>query len=86
MNHNLLKEGLLLRTPKQYEQVLKVNVVGPFLTTKAFLPLLRKKHSRVVVNTTSTVGSITVNRSGNVPTADGVSMNVRGLGYCSSSK
>ena len=41
---------------------MNVNVVGTFLVTKAFLPLLRKKPSRVVVNMSSGQGSISHNR------------------------
>lgn len=33
--------------------VLKTNVVGPYLTTKYLLPLLMKKKTRVIVNTSS---------------------------------
>lgn len=71
-------------SPKQYEHILKVNVVGPFLTTTAFLPLLRKKQSRVVVNMSSGLGSIAANRQASGPTANGTAMNTLMLGYCSS--
>lgn len=74
------------RSPEQYEKILKVNVLGPFLTTNAFLPLLRNKQSRVVVNMTSGLGSIAGNRQGQVATPDGTPMNSKMLGYCSSSK
>ena len=44
--------------------VLGTNVVGPFLVTKYLLPLLRKKQTRVVVNTSSVCGSISANYNG----------------------
>ena len=77
---------MICRTPKQYEQVLKVNVVGPFMTTKAFLPLLRSKQSRVVVNMSSGLGSIAGNRDGVVATSDGTPMNSKMVAYSSSSE
>ena len=48
----------------EYMRVLAINVVGPFLVTKYFLPLLRKKQTRVVVNTSSVCGSISANFKG----------------------
>lgn len=54
----------MCRSATEYEKILKVNVVGPYLTTINFLPLLRKKKSRVVVNMSSGLGSITRNRQG----------------------
>lgn len=74
------------RPPEQYEKILRVNVVGPFLTTNAFLPLLRNNQSRVVVNMSSSLGSISVNRQGQVATPDGTPMNSKMVGYCSSSE
>lgn len=53
---------MMHRTGQEYEKILKVNVVGYFLTTKAFLPLLRKKQSRVIVNMSSLLGSIANNK------------------------
>ncbi|KAK9839325.1 hypothetical protein WJX81_008148 [Elliptochloris bilobata] len=47
-----------------YIRVLTVNTVGPFLMIKAFVPLLRKKQTRTVVNVSSVDGSIATNRSG----------------------
>ena len=38
--------------------VLTTNVVGPYLTTKHLLPLLKKKKTRVVVNTSSLYDSM----------------------------
>ena len=52
------------RTGAEYEKILKVNVLGPFLMTTHFLPLLRKQQSRVVVNMSSGLGSISGNRMG----------------------
>ena len=42
----------------EYVHVLTTNVVGPYLTTKHLLPLLMKKQTRVVVNTSSLYDSI----------------------------
>ncbi len=44
--------------------MLQVNVVGPFLVTKHFLPLLKKKNTKVVINTSSICGSISTAASG----------------------
>ena len=52
------------RKGEDYKQVLEVNVVGPFLVTKHFLPQLQKKSTRVVVNTSSVCGSISGNAAG----------------------
>ena len=42
--------------------MLKVNVVGPVLVTKHFLPLLRKSSVRPkIVNISSSLGSLTKN-------------------------
>ncbi|KAL3141582.1 hypothetical protein ABBQ32_004825 [Trebouxia sp. C0010 RCD-2024] len=48
----------------EYTRVLNINVVGPFLVTKYFLSLLKKKQTRVVVNTSSICGSISANFKG----------------------
>lgn len=42
----------------EYVHVLTTNVVGPYLTTKYLLPLLMKKKTRVIVNTSSLYDSI----------------------------
>ena len=39
-------------------EVYKTNTVGPFLCTRAFLPLLLKKQKRVIVNVSSRLASI----------------------------
>ncbi len=52
------------RTGAAYERILKVNVVGTFLVTKTFLPLLMKKNTRTVVQISSGLGSLTRNRLG----------------------
>ena len=44
--------------------MLQTNVVGPFLVTQHFLPLLKKKNTKVVVNTSSICGSISANAAG----------------------
>ena len=41
--------------------------MGPFLVTQAFYPLLKKRNTRTVVNISSTLGSISTNRSGKMP-------------------
>ncbi|KAL3131420.1 hypothetical protein ABBQ38_007732 [Trebouxia sp. C0009 RCD-2024] len=46
----------------KYEEILKINVLGPFTMTTNFLPLLRKKQSRAVVNMSSGLASISTNR------------------------
>lgn len=48
---------------EDYRQVLNVNVVGPFLVTKHFLPLLKKKQTRTIINTSSILGSVSWNRA-----------------------
>ncbi len=55
---------LTFRTGATYSNVLKVNVVGVFLTTKAFVPLLRQKQSRTIVQLSSIFASIKFNRKG----------------------
>ena len=55
------------REPSDYLRVLEVNTVGPFITTQAFHPLLKKKDTRTVVNVSSGLGSISTNRAGNTP-------------------
>ena len=55
---------LTFRTGATYSNVLKVNVVGVFLTTKAFVPLLRKKQSRTIVQLSSIFASTSFNRKG----------------------
>ena len=52
------------RSGKEYTRVLQTNVVGPFLVTQHFLPLLKKKNTKVVVNTSSICGSISANAAG----------------------
>lgn len=59
--------------------MLKVNTVGPFLTTQAFYPLLMKRTTRTVVNVSSTVGSIGMQRAGGLPGLAG-----KCIAYCSS--
>ncbi len=55
---------LLCRDAATYEKILKVNVVGPYLVTRTFVPLLLKRHTRTVVQMSSGLGSITRNRLG----------------------
>ncbi len=57
-------ELTLCRSGKEYTRVLQTNVVGPFLVTQHFLPLLKKKNTKVVVNTSSICGSISANAAG----------------------
>jgi len=49
---------------EQMLQSFKINVVGPLMTTKAFLPNLRKGNDAKIVNISSLVGSISDNKSG----------------------
>ena len=52
----------IFRTGDTYRNILNVNVVGTFLVTRAFIPLLKKKPSRTIVNISSGLGSISQNR------------------------
>ncbi|DBA71249.1 TPA: hypothetical protein ACH3X2_011067 [Trebouxia sp. C0005] len=47
-----------------YEKILNVNVVGPYLVTRTFVPLLLKRNTRTVVQMSSILGSLTRNRLG----------------------
>lgn len=51
-------------SPEQMLQSFKINVVGPLMTTKAFLPNLRRGHDPKIINISSSAGSISDNRSG----------------------
>ena len=53
---------LCCRTAATYSSILKTNVVGVFLITKAFIPLLKNKQSSTVINISSTQGSISWSR------------------------
>ena len=44
-------------------------MVGSFLVTQAFYALLKKRNTRTIVNVSSGVGSIALQRSGSVPVA-----------------
>ena len=48
-----------------YTQVLEVNAIGPVRVTQALMPNLRAGSMKKIMNTTSGLGSITANRSGN---------------------
>ena len=61
---NVCEVLVCCRTGQAYTDVLVTNVVGPYLTTKYFLPLLKKKQTRKIVNTSSILGSVSWNRSG----------------------
>ena len=56
--------SLFCRSGAQYKDVLNVNVVGVFLTTKAFVPLLKKKQTRTIVQISSIFASVSFNRLG----------------------
>ena len=60
----LLTRTTLCRAASWYEKVMRVNVVGPYLVTRTFLPLLLKRNTRTVVQISSGLGSITRNRLG----------------------
>ncbi|KAK9844534.1 hypothetical protein WJX74_003700 [Apatococcus lobatus] len=62
INNAGIQEGMmpaLETSAEDYNRVLRTNVVGPFLVTRAFLPLLKKKQTRTVVNLGSCLGSCT---------------------------
>ena len=48
-----------------YTQAFQVNAIGPVRVTQALLPNLRAGSMKKIMNTTSGLGSITANRSGN---------------------
>ncbi|BDA47289.1 Uncharacterized oxidoreductase C663.09c [Coccomyxa sp. Obi] len=54
--------GNIVRSSEQdeneFKEVLLTNTLGPFMVTKAFLPLLKKGNKKQIVNITSTLGSI----------------------------
>ncbi|KAK7419775.1 hypothetical protein QQX98_003147 [Neonectria punicea] len=51
-------------TADEFMRRFQVSVVGPFLTTKAFYPQLKKGSSPLVINISSGAGSISENESG----------------------
>ena len=53
--------------------------MGPFLTTQALYPLLMKRTTRTVVNVSSAVGSVGMQRAGGLPGLAG-----KCIAYCSS--
>ena len=55
---------MMCRSGPTYVKVLKVNVVGVFITTKAFVPLLKKKQTRTIVQLSSIFASVSFNRLG----------------------
>ena len=56
--------AVFCRTSATYENILKVNVVGPYLVTRTFVPLLLKRNTRTVVQISSGLGSLTRSRLG----------------------
>lgn len=52
---------------KDFTESFLVNVGGPFLTTRYFLPLLKEGREKKVVNITSTMGSIQLSTGDMVP-------------------
>ena len=58
----LLTKGVFCRTASWYEKVMRVNVIGTYLVTRTFLPLLLKRNTRTVVQISSGLGSIASNR------------------------
>ena len=57
---------IICRSGTDYTAVLAANVVGPFLVSKHFLPLLMKKKTRVIVNSSSICGSISAASSNSI--------------------
>ena len=60
--HTMLTQGTVCRTAAWYEKVMRVNVIGTYLVTRTFLPLLLKRETRAVVQISSGLGSIANNR------------------------
>ncbi|MCJ1302257.1 hypothetical protein MMC08_005060 [Hypocenomyce scalaris] len=58
------EQNILELTSATYEKILKVNVVGPYLVTRTFVPLLLKRNTRTVVQISSGLGSLTRSRLG----------------------
>lgn len=54
-------------TKEEFLSVYETNVVGPFLVTEAFAPLVRKGERKVVVHVSSVMGSIESNTWGLFP-------------------
>lgn len=57
-----VEEPVLEMTAAWYEKVMRVNVIGTYLVTRTFLPLLLKRETRAVVQISSGLGSIANNR------------------------
>ena len=55
--------SLSRRSTDDFRQVLQVNTVAPFLLARQLLPLLRKRQTRRIANTTSTMGSLQIHNS-----------------------
>ncbi|KAK0638996.1 hypothetical protein B0T16DRAFT_338206, partial [Cercophora newfieldiana] len=51
-------------TADEFMQRFRIGAVGPYLTTKAFYPQLKKSEKPFVINISSNVGSISENGSG----------------------
>lgn len=62
--HPCSLSAVFCRTSATYENILKVNVVGPYLVTRTFVPLLLKRNTRTVVQISSGLGSLTRSRLG----------------------
>ena len=58
----LLTKGVFCRTASWYEKVMRVNVIGTYLVTRTFLPLLLRRNTRTIVQISSGLGSISINR------------------------
>ena len=44
--------ALLCRNVQDFQDIMKVNILGPFLVTQALLPLIRKGDRKQVLGTT----------------------------------
>jgi 3-oxoacyl-[acyl-carrier protein] reductase len=55
---NLPKRNVVALTLKEWEQVLAVNLTGPFLTTKAVLPVMMERRRGKIINISSRGGRV----------------------------
>ena len=51
-------DGILKATPKQFEETMRTNALGPLMVTEAFQPLLTKSSAPRIVNVSSSGGQL----------------------------
>ena len=69
-NAGINRDGVLHRADKdEWDAVMAVNLTGPFLCTKAVLPLMRKQKYGRIVNIASVTGKIGISGTGYYGTA-----------------